>query len=191
MHFLIKLYSGSVTATASRSSFATASRFDDFEAAGGLDHFATAIASVIVLVEQLLEQSQRVAGLVARCGSVAAANRLATADGFANGNFATASGFNNRCAAGVASAVTLEQLAEQTALRCRSFAATNRFANRCTNGLASANRLAHVTTGITSVTTQLVKQAERAGARGTAGGDRESQQSRDDYTTHREFSMER
>ena len=67
----------------------------------------------------------------------------------------------------------------------RSFATASRLAR----GFAATCRL-YVTTRVATLVTQFVKQAKRASVGGARSNHCDCHQSRNDYTTHREISME-
>ena len=193
----------------SARSFASANRLARSFAA--TSRSSAAVAAAVVTLEQLREEALdaiaasrlvaarigyfATAGRSARCFATAGwlAGSFATADGFAAGSdFHTASGL---AASGVtATAMTREEPCQQSsaafvgagiAARIRNFAA----AGRCTSGLATACGF-NVATAVTTVATQFVKQAERASVGRARSNHCDCHQSWNDYTTHREISME-
>ncbi|WP_197231428.1 hypothetical protein [Novipirellula artificiosorum] len=134
-----------------------------------------------------------------------AARRTVTANGFATAggldHFATTGGFDDfataswlRCTACVACIVTMEQFAQQSTFRSREAAVaarlgtTSGFEARCWSFAATGGL--DVTTRIASAITQFVKQAKRAGVDRAASDESDSEQSRNEYTTHRGISKD-
>jgi len=178
-----------------------------FAAASRLDYGATAVTAAVVAAEQIPQSVEQVAAgsSVAASGLAAAdrlANRFATANGLAD-RLTTANRLTNRSVA--ASVVTVEQTVQQATTRsgakglaaANGLNATNRLtdglaaADRFANRLATTNRLATAVTGVTVAATEKRFQVpESAGILGLAGDERQSQNRRNEYTMHREVSME-
>jgi hypothetical protein len=75
------------------------------------------------------------------------------------------------------------------AARVSYFATAGRFASSGAGGFAATSGL-DIAAGVTVVATQLVKQAKRAGVDRARGDHCDRHQSRNDYTTHRDISMD-
>jgi len=152
--------------------------------------------------EQVFQAVKQVAA-----GGRIAANGLATAGRFTNrltatngltDRLATTNGLADRRVA--ASVMLVEQTCQQAATRSGTGRLANRLASAdgLANGLTATNRLANrfattngLTTAVTAAATeQRFQVTESAGILGLAGDQRQSQNRRNDYTTHREVSME-
>ncbi|TWU41507.1 hypothetical protein Q31b_29560 [Novipirellula aureliae] len=169
----------------SASRLATASWLDDFAATSWLGSVAGVTARVFV--EQFAEKSLDLRA--ARRASRFAANWFA-ATGWLD-NF-TATGWLGSTA-GVTSVVTMEQFAQEattwgTSAIAARIGATSGFVVS-DRGFASASWLDR-TTIVTTFVTKLVKQAKSTSVNGTASDESNSEQSGNQYTTHRGISMD-
>jgi len=172
-------------------------------------------AVVVMLLEHLREQAFQ-AALRSCAGIAAVVNDFATANWLAR-SFATASWLAWSFAttswlagcfatagwlAAIAAMLVEQAMKEALLLRCTSgitsasWLATASWLAGC---FATASRLAssfaaacwlYVTTRVTTLVTQFVKQAERASVGGARSNHCDCHQSRNDYTTHRDISME-
>ncbi len=161
-------------------------------------------AVVVMLLEHLREQAFQAA--LRSCARIAAVvNDFATANWLAR-SFATASWLARSFATtswltAIAVMLVEQAMKEALLLRCTSgitsacWLATASWLAGC---FAAACRLAssfaaacwlYVTTRVTTLVTQFVKQAERVSIGGARSNQCDCHQSRNDYTTHREISM--
>ena len=174
---------------------------------------ATAVTAVVVLAEQLAEHAAELATargrVAARISNFATARWSCTS---ARSGLATTAGsrkFRNRKSGSQPVSqqlvVSREKLLEQAALWLAATGVTARIHNFATAGGAarcSQPQVAHskrcfaatsgldVTTAVTSFVTQFVKQAKRASVDRARSNHCDCQKSRNDYTTHRDISMD-
>jgi hypothetical protein len=132
-------------------------------------------------------------------GAVAASvNDFAATNGFgtaaASRCFATTSGLDDFAAAVTAAVVTGEQFLQQTEFRSAAAAVTARVGDFATTSRSGNKLLAtaggfDVATAIAAVATQFIEQASVGVGRAKCN-EGDCQQSRNDYTTHRDISMD-